>query len=300
MKEGFHQKKRAKKMLPEIATLISRMAASDEDREALAARIISKIKADYPNEIPPTPETVLQRISRARNQDSKPVDGLWHMGTVSEPEYRISAEAIPYILKVQKESQSRGRPGITIRQAKWIDRLFAVKEIQDTESLSYVSFAYALHELSWDNAKLPPPCDTSRLDKSLIDGTWKTALSKLADDKVDFKSFKRAFEETTKLELRGLMVPATAIVVVGDVLFAMVKGADGEEQPMQMVRPEAGADSFIKDLKRRRMISRIVTQHHAELGSVPVIFLKRPLLIQISSSKILEAQNEREHSQKKG
>jgi hypothetical protein len=53
-------------------------------------------------------------------------------------------------------------------------------------------------------------------------------------------------------------------------------------------------------LKRRRIISRIVTEHQAELGPVPVIFLKRPLLIQISSSRILEAENERTHSQKKG
>jgi hypothetical protein len=146
-----------------------------------------------------------------------------------------------------------------------------------------------VHELSWETARLPSPCDTSGLDKSLIDGTWKTALSRLVDDKVDFKSFKKAFEETSKIELAGVLMPMEALVVVGGVLFGMVRGKEDEKaHSVPLPSPQAGLETFIKDLKRDGMIKKTVTQHNEQVGAVTIITLRRPLHLKIPSSKVLQ------------
>jgi hypothetical protein len=287
-KEGYHRQKRAKKMLSEIAALISHMAASEEDRDSLADRIIDEIKQKYPKEISPTRETVLQRISRARNQEILPADQPWHMGSLDEPNYRLPSEAIPYILKVQDESRKFGWE-ITIRQAKWISRLCGIKTIQQTDSLSRVSRAYAMYERSWEIAKLPSPCNTSTFDKSLIDGTWKIVIREWEGTQVqtNFKSFKRAFEETTKIEMAGVMVPVTSFYVSEGRVFAF---NDKDKDIFIPLPANTKQEELLSFFRKQKMLRKVIKNPP---DGISLLFtLRKPYLIEVPADRLIPKQQQ--------
>lgn len=124
-------KKRAKVMLPAIRELITKTAlASEKPREALTDELIIEISDKYPHEVPPKRETVLKKISAARQSfQEDPLEKHWHLGTLDD--HPIPAEVIPIIFQLQKYRDTKtsrtwfiGANSLTIRDAIWISRLY--------------------------------------------------------------------------------------------------------------------------------------------------------------------------------
>jgi hypothetical protein len=155
------RKSRAKVMLPEIKELIAERAlGNDKSRNIIAQDLDSEIRNKYPNEIPPTFETLLKRISEARKHAIDPLDEAWNLGTLED--YPLPSESIPYILKIQ---ETEGPFRVTIRQAKWISKLIHV--IRDIELLDRISWYYAFYE-KISIISHSGPFTTSKYDKYLV------------------------------------------------------------------------------------------------------------------------------------
>ncbi|MDP2729038.1 MAG: hypothetical protein Q8O55_00935 [Dehalococcoidales bacterium] len=188
------RKTRAKAMLPEIKHLITKSALnSDEGREGLADKLIEDIKKGFPKETPPAWETVVKKISGARNSRSG-LDRPWHLGLLRDHPH-LSAEAVRHILEVQgvlrgyfenvpMSPEDIDKINLTLRQALWVARLYDVvwKHITTDEFfknfknldpdnprvLFSVACKYADYDLICDLSKTP--CDTSELDAALSHG----------------------------------------------------------------------------------------------------------------------------------
>jgi len=105
----------------------------------------------------------------------------------------LPSEAIPYILKVQGVIPYFK---VTIRQAKWISRLFsAVKEIKMLSDISrYYTFYEKISVIS------QTPFDTSKYDTLLIDSGKQKQLVKLFTDMqkdIEWYSRKKTHKEIT-------------------------------------------------------------------------------------------------------
>lgn len=101
------------------------------------------------------------------------LDPPWHLGTLED--YPLPVEAIPYILLVQDVMHEP----VTIRQARWIARLYTIfgdyhrikgkEKRQVAAELYNWSKGYATHEIICRLAGTP--FDTSELDKALREGS---------------------------------------------------------------------------------------------------------------------------------
>jgi hypothetical protein len=101
----------------------------------------------------------------------------WHLNA-----HPLPAEAIPHILRVQKyivRNFHQERDRLSIRQAIWISRLYAIKHFTDRD-LWKLSLGYTLYELSCELADVP--IDTTWLDKGLLNGKWEQTLSNWAKE----------------------------------------------------------------------------------------------------------------------
>lgn len=118
-----------------------------------------------------------KEYSQIRNSDIP-----WHLGTLEK--HPLSPEAVPYILLVQNFAEEYPDPHfkkpqspVTIRQAKWIARLFAlvgdIHNLKDKKRLSAAAYlydwskTYATHEIICKLSNPNAPVDTSELDKAL-------------------------------------------------------------------------------------------------------------------------------------
>ncbi len=159
---------RAKVMLADIRRLITvRATSSNTKREELAQEVLAEIEERYPQEIPPTEETIIKMISKARNHEPSPLDKPWHLGEVNNlrkleiPD--ISAEAVKRIREIQKLLSNTGRRPITIRQAKWISLFHLLTP--DNRTLYVISGFYSDYELACSVSDTP--FDTSKMDRML-------------------------------------------------------------------------------------------------------------------------------------
>lgn len=162
-------------MLPKIRQLIAFRAKSEpnKDRQVLAEELIGEIKEKFPTEIPPVSDTVIKKISEARNKEVDALDTPWHMGTLEE--YPLPAGAIARVLEVQNlqlqyefvlKDFNGGVPfqvPLTIRQAKWISRLCEINGLKDAKVLFLASLVYWIEEVICEIARTP--FDTSQLDR---------------------------------------------------------------------------------------------------------------------------------------
>ena len=116
------QRKRAKKMLPNIRILITTRAIqeSEKKRGALANELIRDIRRYFPKEKPPVNETVIKLISRARNS-SHDEDKPWHLSTLDD--HPISSKTIAQIFQLKSQALRT----LTTRDAEWLDRLSSIQ-----------------------------------------------------------------------------------------------------------------------------------------------------------------------------
>lgn len=112
------QRKRAKKMLPNIKILIISRAIQEPEKKrgALANELIRDIRKYFPKEKCPVKGTIIKKISRARNS-SRDEDKPWHFSTFDDPP--ISSKTIAQIFELKTE----GLQIFSVRDAQWLDKL---------------------------------------------------------------------------------------------------------------------------------------------------------------------------------
>jgi hypothetical protein len=182
-------KKRAKAMLPAIRELITSISLSeDTDRNMLAEKLLEDIKRLFPKETPPTFETVIKKISAARNHEALPEDKSFNISDLIN--HDISPDAIPTILRLQDWLENKPldewmpKYTLTIREVLWISRLFRIIDDFDGDSMQYlfnvVSY-YSKKELVSLISK--SSFDTSEFDKAMRQG--RSEVQKLLQKEIE-------------------------------------------------------------------------------------------------------------------
>lgn len=232
---------RAKAMLPAIKELITIRALEDrdKDRTLLAHELREEIKKKFPQEITPTVNTIIKKISEARSQASDPLDDVWHLGTLDK--HPLPSEAMPYILKVQELNPYYK---VSIRQAKWISHLHTV--VKDIKILSDISRYYTFYEKISTVAQTP--FDTSKYDTLLTDTVKQKKLVKLFAEmqkNVEWYSRKKVFKQITGVPMAE---PIWEIAFRGNEAFGI-----RHNEPNVNLGPR---DKFIENLKAHGEISK--------------------------------------------
>lgn len=178
---------------------------TDKERNLVAYELIEEIAAKYPKEITPTHATLIKRISEARSKyDTNPLDEPWSMAVLERLDGldipNLDAETIMAIMNVQhyinheyrqdwqqriRENMKKGHPDInpaeitddliakvqeeypilTIRQAKWVGRLYCLQT--DTYRLYRTALMYSNYEIVSEISGTG--LDTNILDHALSD-----------------------------------------------------------------------------------------------------------------------------------
>jgi len=122
---------RGPKISNEVRRLIIGQAIHDSKnmpRRALAVRLQDII--EKMGEISPSEDTLVKMISEARNKQPSELDQPWSIGACDE--YNIPPDIIPILISLQKlKDKDQGESRLwkmTIREARWVARLFPVAE----------------------------------------------------------------------------------------------------------------------------------------------------------------------------
>ncbi|MBN2074212.1 MAG: hypothetical protein JW762_01545 [Dehalococcoidales bacterium] len=99
----------------------------DKTREQLAVEMSNHIE-DVMGLRAPTDETLIKKISEARNRPASIQDKAWSMATLDD--YPIAPDVLPRVFSIWKQLQDRNEQ-LTIRQAKWAARLSGFNEPDD-------------------------------------------------------------------------------------------------------------------------------------------------------------------------
>lgn len=193
------RKPRAKVMLSEIKELIAIRALEnnkDKSRNIIAQELDSEIRSKFPNEITPTFETLLKKISEARKHVANPLDEVWNLGILED--YPLPSESIPYILEIQ-ESETLFR--VTIRQAKWISKLIHV--VKDIKLLGRISWYYAFYE-KISIISHSGPFNTSKYDRFLVNPKQQKILVK--NFQLERSNFAWDLQRKATKQLTGMSV----------------------------------------------------------------------------------------------
>jgi hypothetical protein len=276
---------RGPEILPSIRRLIIAQALHyrDKPRAALAADLKETI--ERMGLVSPGEETMMRIISSARNHTPDPQDMPWSLGAEKQLNERpVPAEAIPHILKVKELVAKEGMTEVTIRHAYWIARLYVFDKLK-TRDLWKASYIYAIYELSCQLANVP--CDTSRFDKSFLDGSWEKVLTNWINTEAK-EGRTEAYERITGTEaligINDAELPAnTAIFFENGLAFALKKGPE--------VVCLGKAEEVISILKKQRMIKKSKIPRDNERF---IIITERPIFLKKRQS---EAKNERSHNQ---
>ena len=136
------------------------------------------INSEVDNKLPgiSTIQKYIKSIIQPKLDIPSESDIPWHLGALEQ--YPLPAQAIPYILLVQHIAE-RYSESVTIRQAQWIARLYAILgDYHRIKSKDKPKVATALH--NWSKAYVTheiichlsgTPFDTSELDKALREGS---------------------------------------------------------------------------------------------------------------------------------
>ena len=149
---------------PIIKRLIYAKALENRDipRLALAVELKNLIEEMY--EVPPTEETMIKLISKARNHPASPLDEPWSPGSLAK--YEMSPEALPAVMWVYEKHLREEEQPLTIRQAMWIARLYKVVDVSN--HLEDLAILYANREHFGELLGNPTSIIDPELDSLLI------------------------------------------------------------------------------------------------------------------------------------
>ena len=141
-------------------------------------------------------------------KEPKEIDKIWHLGLLGKgslekgslEKYDMSPEAITYILRVQNwVSKQKGIHPVTIREAKWISRLYDVIENNKNRwhkplehALWKVAVVYAAYEMIYEISNTGTEVDTRDIDKHLLKGEREFTLETVYKNTVIDKAFEAA------------------------------------------------------------------------------------------------------------
>ena len=133
----------------------------------------------------------------------KEIDKPWHLGLLGKgllEKYDMSPEAITYILRVQNWASKRtGIHPVTIREAKWISRLYDVIENNKNRwhkplerALWKAATIYAAYEMIYEISNTGTEVDTRDIDKHLLKGEREFTLETVYKNTVIDKAVEAA------------------------------------------------------------------------------------------------------------
>jgi len=189
--------------IKELITIRS-LENRDKDRTLLSYELIEEIQDKFTREIPPTHATLIKKISEARSRhETSPLDKPWSLAVLNRLHeleiFDVNADAIEYIQKVQyyvdndfredwsrrlKENMKKGHPEIeqslitdeliakaqgeypvlTIRQAKWVARLYRLQS-DNIHRLYFTAVLYSNYEIVSEISCTP--FNTAILDQAI-------------------------------------------------------------------------------------------------------------------------------------
>jgi hypothetical protein len=138
----------------EVKRVIAQMYLKHSDWRAKEIRdgVEARLHEQNPRSKPGWPglSTVQKELTKQRKTDdtrppeSKGLDEPWNIATMADADNEIPAEALPIVLRVWAKSFERKGKSLTIREAKWVSRLYHL--INDIDSLKWYAKFYALEE----------------------------------------------------------------------------------------------------------------------------------------------------------
>ena len=170
---------RGPKISKEVRQLIISQAIHDSKtmpRRALAVRLQELI--ERMGEVSPTEDTLTRMISEARNKQPSELEKPWSIGACTY--YNIPTDMIPVLIKIQKLKAEYGDEEemskvLTLREARWIARLYHVaepliSELSNVEEnnllwLDFIARSYVQRERVSEqmNEQYPDTADLDRL-----------------------------------------------------------------------------------------------------------------------------------------
>lgn len=187
-----------------------------------AAQIHKEYLARVPKKEARTLNAIQKALEKIKPEYAKiqDLDKPWHLGSLEE--YNLPSEAIPYVLAVQDFSEKypdqlfkEPRQPVTIRQAKWIARLYGIvaasgfkfksnwpfkdNKVKVAAYLYDWSKLYALHEITCKLSNIP--FNTTELDLALRNGANPVVVEQQYIIAYDDKTFR--VDPVTAKQLNG-------------------------------------------------------------------------------------------------
>ena len=186
------KRKGSLRRIPENMRLYIYKRALDDiqiPRDVLADRLAEELINIPEFKRSPSFDTLKKLISEARNIKRLPVDEYWEVAALRDPKYAIHPETKRAIFDLK----FRGHPGITIRQALWMDHLMGLPLSND------ILFIYA--SLYAEAESLAETMDIGFDTKVIDDMLTKT----LSNPEKAQQTGKRWDEEVLKKGVSGLV-----------------------------------------------------------------------------------------------
>jgi hypothetical protein len=133
---------KASRISPSVRSIIYKAALDEKekDRRLLAVEIQEKLSKLDIRAIP-VEETLQKMISWARNNSNDPEDSPWSVSALAD--YDIPAVALPVVMNAWAKALVEDKP-ITIRQVKWVARLYCI--LGNIDGLIIKALEYANRE----------------------------------------------------------------------------------------------------------------------------------------------------------
>lgn len=131
---------------PSIKQFICAKALEHKDTPRQLLAIELKKLIEEAGEVSPTEDTMIKKISEARNKPKSPLDEQWSLGYLAQ--YDIPPDALPIVMRIYEKRLRELKQDFTIREAMWIARLS--KCTDDLIVLERFATVYALTEkVNW-------------------------------------------------------------------------------------------------------------------------------------------------------
>lgn len=169
------------KITTQIERLVAKIYLSHKDWKAAeiqqeVARQVAEHPKLYGDHYADWPGlSAVQRIlAKIRKNDTepKPMIDPWSIGTLNR--YPLPAEAIPYILRVKMWAKKNLNYTLTIYQARWVSRLYAIPMLNTEEKLFKAIALYQCAEVS--NMLIGQEVDTQQEDEDVFSGQWQERI----------------------------------------------------------------------------------------------------------------------------
>jgi len=203
-------------------------------------------------EIPPSEDTIIKRISGIRNHPENPLDKPFSIGCIMALEF--PPDSIPILLEIIIMMQRHALEPLSIRQARWISRLYVVVEKlkartpglsgDDPQLLLWLlADLYAAEEQAWEIVgDLEKPLDTSELDRWFI-------TSMISEDEEDPLAPEVKLESSDQVSLYDALIFSQVLNKLDPLLEEIVRTIRKEIRKERQ-KTEGGANERTHTQKR--------------------------------------------------